>query len=122
MTLAFYGDAVYGLMVRQKLVLSGNMPVAKLHRLSVERVCAEYQSRAAERLIPLLSEEELDLLRRGRNAGSSNVPKHSTSAEYHMATALECLFGYLALSGQLPRAEQLFEYVWEDTLSDDLKN
>lgn len=113
LALAFYGDAVYELFVRQKLLLEGNMPVSKLHKLSVEKVCAEYQAQAVKRIEPLLTEEELDLLRRGRNASGVSVPKHSTVAEYRAATALEYLFGYLALSGKTERARLLFEEIWK---------
>lgn len=112
LSLAFLGDAVYEKLVRERLVLMGNMPVSKLHRMSVERVCAEYQARAAELIKPLLSEEEQDVLRRGRNASGISVPKHSTVAEYRAATSLECLFGYLHLCGRDDRAEELFEIAW----------
>lgn len=110
--LAFMGDVVYEKMVRERLMLIGNMPVSKLHNLSVKKVRAEFQAKAVEIVKPLLSEEELDILRRGRNASGISVPKHSTVAEYRAATSLECLFGYLHLSGQDKRAEELFEVIW----------
>ena len=80
--------------------------------MSVEKVCAEYQAKAVELIKPLLSEEEQDVLRRGRNASGISVPKHSTVAEYRAATSLECLFGYLHLCGRDDRAEELFEIAW----------
>lgn len=112
LSLAFLGDVIYEKLVREHLVLMGNMPVSKLHRMSVEKVCAEYQARAVELIKPLLSEEEQDVLRRGRNASGISVPKHSTVAEYRAATSLECLFGYLHLCGRDDRAEELFEIAW----------
>lgn len=112
LALAFLGDVIYEKFVREYLVLRGNMPVAKLHKLSVEKVCAEYQAKAVEIIKPMLSEEELDVLRRGRNASGITAPKHSTVAEYRAATSLECLFGYLHLSGDDDRAAELFDVIW----------
>lgn len=115
LTLAFMGDAVYEQKTREKLVLSGNRPVNDLHKMAVKRVCAEYQASAVEKLITngLLTEEEQDILRRGRNAGGVSAPKHSTVAEYRIATGLECLFGYLFLLGKTQRIDEIFDAVWE---------
>ena len=107
------GDVVYEKMVREKLILQGNMPVAKLHNLSVERVRAEYQAKALSVIKDNLTEEETDIIRRGRNASGISVPKHSTVAEYRAATALECLFGYLYLAGSKERIRELFELIWQ---------
>lgn len=112
LALAFLGDVIYEKLVREYIILMGNMPVSKLHTLSVQKVCAEYQARAVELIKSELSEEELDVLRRGRNASGITAPKHSTVAEYRAATSLECLFGYLHLSGNDKRAEELFEIIW----------
>jgi len=111
--LAFYGDCVYELLVRREVVLRGNACAGKLHELAVEQVRASYQAKAAAVIEPLLTEKEADILRRGRNAGGISVPKSSTPAEYRRATALETLFGYLSLSGQEDRIEQLFGAICE---------
>lgn len=115
LTLAFMGDSVYEQLVRKKLVLSANRPVNSLHKLTTQRVCAEYQAAAVNMLTEkeLLSEEEQDILRRGRNASGVSAPKHSTVAEYRSATGLECLFGYLFLTEQHERIDELFEFIWE---------
>lgn len=113
LTLAFLGDVIYEKLVREYIVLMGNMPVSKLHTLSVKKVCAEYQARGVELVKEKLTEEELDVLRRGRNASGVTAPKHSTVAEYRAATALECLFGYLHLKGCDDRVEELFDLIWK---------
>ncbi len=112
LSLAFLGDSVYELKVREKILLSANMPASKLHSLKVSRVCAEYQSRAVEVLIPVLSEKEEAVLKRGRNATGNTVPKHASAVDYRRATGLECLFGYLHLIGEEQRIAELFELVW----------
>jgi len=110
-TLAFLGDGVYEALVRRKIVLDvGSLPSRKLHALAVEKVRASYQSAAAGLIQPLLTEEEADVFRRGRNACSS-VPKSATVSDYRRATGLEALFGYLSLIGDEPRLEEIFEVV-----------
>lgn len=103
LTLAFVGDGVYGLMVREHLACEANRPVGTLHKASVDWVRAEAQSAAMERLLPLLTEAEEAVYRRGRNAHTSR-----NSAEYHRATGLEALFGYLYLDSQHARLRELF--------------
>ncbi len=115
LTLAFLGDAVYERLVRERLVLTANMPVKKLHSMAVERVCAAYQSKAAEKLLPELTEEEAEVLKRGRNATGNTVPKSSNPIEYRRATALEALFGYLQLTENYERMVQLFDIIWSGT-------
>ncbi len=114
LTLAFMGDAVYEQKAREKLVLLANRPVNELHQMTVKRVCAEYQATAVEKLLTddILTEEEQDILRRGRNAGGISAPKHSTVAQYRIATGLECLFGYLHLLGRSERIDEIFEVIW----------
>lgn len=111
--LAFYGDCVYEQLVRREIVLRGNTNAGRLHDMAVEQVRASYQSRAVEAIEPLLTEKEADILRRGRNAGGISVPKSAKPSEYRRATALEALFGYLSLSGQQERVEQLFSAICE---------
>lgn len=93
------------------------MPVKKLHPASVERVRAEYQARAAELIADMLTEDEAAVMKRGRNASCStgSVPKSSNPIEYHKATSLETLFGYLHLLGEHERIRELFEYIWANT-------
>lgn len=107
-TLAFYGDSVYERMARRKIVSEGSRPAKELHRRSVEWVRASFQAAAYETLLPLLTEEESGVLKRGRNATGLTAPRSSNSAEYHRATAVEALFGYLSLIGEEERLESLF--------------
>lgn len=115
LTLAFLGDAVYERLVRERLVLTANMPVKKLHSEAVERVRASYQSKAVEIIMPLLNEEEETVLKRGRNATGNTVPKSSNPVEYRRATALEALFGYLQLTENYKRMVELFDIIWYNT-------
>ncbi len=108
LALAFVGDGVYSLLVRERLLTEANRPVGELHRLAVAAVRAEAQAAAVDRLLPLLTEQELAVYKRGRNAHSTR-----TGAEYHKGTGLETLFGYLYLSGELDRVRELFGYCME---------
>lgn len=113
LALAFLGDAVYGLYIRERLIRKANTPVKKLHSASVEKVKATFQSEIARLIEPMLSDEEADVLRRGRNASTNNVPKGANSAQYHYATGLEALFGYLYLIGDFERMEKFIDIAWE---------
>ncbi len=114
LTLAFVGDGVYELLVRQYLVGKGNCPVKKLHSRAVEYVRCETQARLlSEKLFPLLSPQEQAVCLRGRNAHVGHVPKNASVADYHGATALEALFGWLYLKGELERIRELFLLVVE---------
>lgn len=108
LTLAFVGDVVYELLAREHIVAGGNCPVKKLNAKKVELVCCQAQAKAFERLWPQLTEEERDVALRGRNAHVGHVPKNATVEEYHGATALEALFGWLHLKGDSARVRQLF--------------
>ncbi len=114
-TLAFVGDAVYGLLVRQKLA-EVNRPIGELHRLSVTYVNANAQAEAFAVIEPLLTDAELAQYKHGRNLHTNHVPKQSTQAQYHTATGLEALFGYLHLSGQAERMVELFDHIWQNHL------
>lgn len=111
LALAFYGDAVYELYVRQKLVVSGQGKPDRLHKAAVEKVCAAYQAAAARRLEPILTEEEADVLRRGRNASGVKAPKNADVIEYRMATGLEALMGWLSLKGETERIDFLMREI-----------
>ena len=116
LTLAFLGDAVYEQLVRERLVLTANMPVKKLHSAAVEKVRASFQSKAAEEILPLLDEDELAIFKRGRNATGNTVPKSSDPVQYRRATGLETLFGYLHLLGNYERIVELFDKIWYTTM------
>ncbi len=107
-TLAFVGDAVYELLVRQYIAQQINAPANKLHLKAVERVCCTFQSQAFARIEPMLTQAEADIFRRGRNSSTQRVPKHAKPVEYRRATGVEALFGYLYLKGENERIEQLF--------------
>ena len=109
LSLAFLGDSVYDTLVREYLLRKANMPVAKLHSAKIRLVCAEFQSDAYDVLSEKLTEHELSVLKRGRNATGNTVPKHADAVQYRRATAIECLFGYLYITGQNERISQLFE-------------
>ena len=109
--LAFVGDAVYGLLVRQELA-NTKRPIKELHALSVEMVNATAQAKYFEVISNQLTGDEMTVFKRGRNAKASNVPKHSLVGEYHAATGLEALFGYLYLSNQTERMNMLFQQMW----------
>ena len=111
-TLAFVGDSVYGLYVREKLCQI-DRPSGALHSESVKFVNAAAQAKAYLIIKDLLSEKESDIFKRGRNAHTSTTPKNSSSADYHTATGLEALFGFLHLGGQDERARELFEIIWQ---------
>lgn len=111
LTLAFLGDSIYDTLVREYLLKKANMPVAKLHSMKIKLVCAEFQSKAYEIIAEILDERELTILKRGRNATGNTVPKHADAAEYRRATAIECLFGYLGLTGRNDRIWELFQII-----------
>ena len=109
--LAFVGDGVYGLCVRTKLALV-NRPSGELHKLSVEYVKASAQAKAFTVIEPLLNETEISVFKRGRNFHTNSTPKSATNKEYHTATGLEALFGYLYLGNKQERINQLFDIIW----------
>ena len=111
LTLAFMGDAVFEMFVLERLVCQGNCSVNKLHKRAVEQVCCQAQAAAAQRLLPLMTEEEQEVYRRGRNAHVNHVPKNADPADYHAATALETLFGYVYLKGELDRLRLFFSII-----------
>ena len=112
-TLAFMGDAVYGLLVREKLC-EISRPSGELHSRSVKLVNATAQAKSFKLIEPMLNDLELAVFKRGRNAHTKATPKNSSNGEYHTATGLESLFGYLYLDGQHERMKQLFSVIWSD--------
>jgi len=109
--LAHVGDAVYELMVRTWLLSSGTSTAKGLHGRAVTFVSAKAQAAAFLKISDVLTDKELAVFKRGRNAHVNSVPKGSTFDEYHRATGLETLFGHLYLSGQSERLNELFEII-----------
>ncbi|OBR68313.1 ribonuclease III [Paenibacillus oryzae] len=105
--LAYMGDVVFELVVRQYLISLPNQKPHHLHREATGMVSAKAQRRLLERLQPMLTEEEADVVRRGRNSKSGAPPKNADVADYRQATALECLIGYLYYQGKLERIGEL---------------
>ena len=113
LTLAFVGDVVYELLVREKIVQVGSMPTKRLNALKVELVRASAQAIVYDVLEPMLTEEEHDILKRGRNSHTGSVPKNGSVADYRKATGVEALFGYLYLKKDNERLQLLFEKAME---------
>lgn len=107
--LAYFGDAVMELFVRERLVQCGISDAGRLNTAAKDYVPAPKQSEAVERILPLLCEEEASLYHRGRNMGGHAHPKAATVGEYRRATGLEALLGGLYLTGREDRARELFE-------------
>ena len=109
--LAYIGDCVFELLVRSHLLLGGRHTNRSLHAAAVEFSRAPSQAAAMERLLPALSAEELAIYKRGRNTHVNSIPKNADVGQYHAATGLECLFGWLYLRGEKARLNELFEFV-----------
>ena len=114
LALAYIGDAVYELCTRIHVLETGNLHSLDMHKASVKLVNANAQSKGAEIILPFLTEEENSYFKRGRNAKVNSVPKHSSEREYHMATGLETLFGFLYLSGNKDRVTELYNIIISD--------
>lgn len=111
LALAHIGDGVYELMMRTALAQAGVTHVQNLHRETVRRVNAPAQAAAVESMLPLLTDAEMAVFKRGRNARVNSVPQHANVSEYHAATGLETLFGWLWLRGETGRLTELFNAV-----------
>ena len=112
--LAHLGDAVFELLVRTHLCVQGKETGKGLHRATVALVCAQRQAIFADALLPALTEEELAVFKRGRNANVHSIPHSADRAEYQKATALEALFGWLYLNGRRERINELFALLMEE--------
>lgn len=111
--LAHMGDCVFEILCRAYLCAQGEKTVDRLHRDTIHMVKATSQAAFADKLLPLLTQEELAYYRRGKNAHVHAVPKSATPAQYAKATGLEALFGALYLAGQTDRLNELFQAVME---------
>lgn len=114
LSLAYMGDTVYDLFVRNMLLSTTTLTVHGLHERAAKLVCAKAQAEAFRRIEPLLSEEELAVFRRGRNSHIGTVPKSATIMDYRIATGLEAVIGYLYLSGKDERIAELMAAVLAD--------
>lgn len=115
LVLAFIGDAVYEVFTREKLLLKNpNLPAHKLHRENVHLVRAKAQSNSMAALEPMLTENELAVYKRGRNAKAGSVPKNADLIDYRRATGFEALIGYLHLSGDAERLNEIMEIAYEN--------
>ena len=114
LNLAHVGDAVYELLVRTYLARLGAAKISEQHKNTIAYVSAPAQALAMDTILPSLTEEEHRIYRRGRNVRVHGCPGGCTIAQYHMATALEALFGWLWLTGQKERIEALFAMIVEN--------
>ena len=114
LTLAFIGDGIYDLVIRTIIVGRGNARPTRLHHETAAIVKASAQAKAMDRIEPELSEEEMDIFRRGRNANSPTAAKNATKADYRRATGFEALIGYLYLSDQTDRMLELIKKAVSD--------
>ena len=113
LALAFVGDGVYELLVRAREVERTRLQPGRLHGGAVKFVSAKGQFEALQFIEPLLSEEEKNLVRRGKNASKATVSKHASPEEYRASTGFECLLGYLYLTGRNDRIHALFDAIWQ---------
>lgn len=116
--LAYLGDCVLELCVRRHLVETGLSTSAHLNAAALDYVRASAQAEAMKRILPHLTETEAGYFRRGRNMGHGNVPKRATVSEYRAATGMEVLFGYLHLTEQTARIDELFALGYLNVASD----
>lgn len=113
LTLAYIGDAVYELLTRQHIVSGDIVKVKQMHQKTIGLVCAETQAALALAIEPRLTEEEKDILRRGRNAKGGHLPKNTSAPTYRLATGLEALVGYLYIQQNLAKLEDIFHILWQ---------
>ena len=117
-TLAYIGDAVIELAVREALISSGITDTGRLSFAAQKLVCAPTQSEVVEKLLPVLTEEEMAAYKLGRNHRISGKPKHASVSEYSRATGLEAIFGYLHLTGKTERIQTLLHVAYKDIFND----
>ncbi|MBP3376588.1 MAG: hypothetical protein J6L83_07470 [Clostridia bacterium] len=113
--LAYLGDSVLELLVREKLISDGFSDSGNLNRESLKYVKAGAQAAAMRKILPSLSEEEEAVFKRGRNMSGGNVPKSATMSEYRAATGMEVLFGYLHVNGRRDRIAELFKMAYTES-------
>lgn len=111
LTLAFIGDTVYDLLVREEIICDANRSANDLHALAVRQVRASAQAKAVTEIMEQLTVEELNVFKRGRNAKTAHIAKNASTGDYHKATGLEAVFGYLYLSGNTGRIKELYNLI-----------
>lgn len=114
LALAYMGDCVYEIKIREYLMRRANMPVNTLHKMAKKYVSAASQSMFVDKVLPLLNEEEESVFHRGRNAKPHTTPKNMTLADYKKATGLESLMGWLYLSGNQKRIDEIMEIILKE--------
>ena len=114
LSLAFFGDAVWELLARRQVLVNEKGRPQALHKKTIGYVNAAFQARAGETLLPLLTDDERAAFLRGRNASPGHTPRNQKTADYHKATGLEALFGWLYLTGQTDRLTALFVRILEE--------
>ena len=114
LVLAYIGDAVLELLLREKLIASGISDTGRLNAAAQKLVCATAQSERVERLLPVLTEEETAVYKLGRNGHTGSHPKSATAVEYHRATGMEALFGFLHMEKREDRIRELFEIAYAE--------
>ena len=117
-TLAYIGDAVIELAIREALILSGITDTGRLSAAAQKFVCAPTQSNVVEKLLPILKPEEEAAYKLGRNHRISGKPKHASVAEYSRATGMEAIFGYLHLTGDYERIRNLIQTAYSDMMEE----
>lgn len=120
LSLAFIGDAVYEILVREHILECGSHQVGKLHKMAVEMVRASFQAAVFDFLEPNVTEEEKTILHRGRNASATHIPKGANAIEYRKATGVESLFGWLYLEGKNERIKEIFGLIIENSGKGDM--
>lgn len=109
LSLAYIGDSIYDLLIRTMVMSEGNMPVQRLHKKSSQLVKAQSQSAMMEKIMPHLSEEEVHIFKRGRNAKPHTIAKNASFNDYRRATGFEAVMGYLYLEGNIHRIVDLIK-------------
>lgn len=118
LVLAYIGDSVYEVFTRKKVLEENpNLPAHKLHKENVKYVKAKAQSDAMVKVEPVLTEQELAIYKRGRNAKSGTVPKNADLTDYRRATGFEALLGFLELSGQNERLLEIMEIAFDNKIN-----
>lgn len=119
LSLAFVGDAVYELLIRQYILSKGDARVKTLHETCVKLVNADYQAKMADILFPILREDETAVFKRGRNAHAGHTPKNKSEAIYHRSTGFEALIGYLYLKKDFERLGYFFSLILQQGDNDE---
>ena len=115
LALAYIGDSVFDIIIRTKVIAKGNVPVSKMHKACSDVVRASAQAQLLDAIAEDLTPEEEEVVRRGRNAKSKTTAKNASVIDYRNATALEALLGYLYMTGEIQRMQELVKIGLERT-------